>query len=53
MFAALVGSLVLAAAFGAARAATVRLWLSEGEAWTRGNAATALPWVLAVAAHLG
>lgn len=53
VFAALAGSLVLAAGFGAARAATVRLWLRDGEAWTQGNAATALLWVLAVGGHLG
>ena len=53
VFAALAGSLVLAAGFGAARAATVRLWLRDGEAWTQGNVATALLWVLALGAHLG
>jgi hypothetical protein len=47
------GSLVLAAAFGALRAATVRIWIQGGQAWSRGNWLTALLWVAAVAAHLG
>lgn len=50
---ALLGSLALAAAFGAARAATVRLWLQDGRAWSKGNLVTALLWVVALAAHLG
>jgi hypothetical protein len=49
----LAGSLVLAAAFGALRAATVRIWIADGQAWSRGNWLTALLWVAAVAAHLG
>ena len=49
----LAGSLVLAAAFGALRAATVRIWITDGQAWSRGNWLTALLWVAAVAAHLG
>lgn len=50
---ALAGSLVLAGAFGAARAATVRIWLQDGQAWMKGNLVTAGLWVLAVGAHLG
>ena len=50
---ALAGSLVLAAVFGAARAATVRLWLQDGQPWAQGNLLTAALWVLALAAHLG
>jgi hypothetical protein len=50
---ALVGSLILAAVFGAARAATVRIWLQDGQAWSKGNLVTAGLWVVAVAAHLG
>ncbi len=50
---ALGGSLVLAAIFGAARAATVRIWLQNGQAWMKGNALTAVLWVAAVGAHLG
>jgi len=50
---ALVGSLVLAALFGAARAATVKIWMQEGQPWVKGNLLTAALWVAAVAAHLG
>jgi hypothetical protein len=50
---ALVGSLVLAAAFGAARAATVKIWMQDGQAWVKGNLLTAGLWVLALGAHLG
>jgi hypothetical protein len=52
-YAALGGSLVLAAGFGALRASTVRLWNAEGQVWSQGNWLTALLWVLALAAHLG
>lgn len=51
--AALAGSLVLAVVFGLLRAATVRVWIKDGAAWTQGNWLTALLWVVAVAAHLG
>lgn len=50
---ALIGSLILAAVFGAARAATVRIWLQDGQAWSKGNLLTAALWIVAVAAHLG
>jgi hypothetical protein len=50
---ALVGSLILAAVFGAARAATVRIWVQDGQAWSKGNLLTAALWVVAVGAHLG
>jgi hypothetical protein len=50
---ALVGSLILAAVFGAARAATVRIWLQDGQAWSKGNLLTAALWLVAVGAHLG
>jgi hypothetical protein len=50
---ALIGSLILAAVFGAARAATVRIWLQDRQAWSKGNVLTAALWVVAVAAHLG
>jgi hypothetical protein len=52
-YAALGGSLVLAAAFGAVRAATVRVWIQDGVAWSKGNWLTAVLWVVALAAHLG
>lgn len=50
---ALLGSLVLAAVFGAVRAFTVRLWIQDGQPWVKGNLLTAALWILAVAAHLG
>jgi hypothetical protein len=51
--AALAGSLVLAAIFGVLRASTTKIWLQNGQAWSKGNWLTAVLWVLAVAAHLG
>ncbi len=51
--AALAGSLVLAAGFGAIRAATVRIWMQDGRPWSQGSWLTATLWVVAVAAHLG
>jgi hypothetical protein len=50
---ALVGSLLLAALFGAARAAPVKIWLQDGETWAKGNLLTAALWIAALAAHLG
>jgi hypothetical protein len=50
---ALVGSLVLAAVFGAIRAATVKIWIQDGRPWSQGNWLTALLWVVAVGAHFG
>jgi hypothetical protein len=50
----LVGSLVLAALFGAARALTTKVWVdNSGVAWRKGNVLTAVLWVLSLAAHLG
>jgi hypothetical protein len=53
LIAALIGSLVLAAGFGAARAATVRIWTQSGQPWSQGNWLTVVLWIVAVAAHLG
>jgi len=53
VIAALAGSLVIAAAFGAIRAATVRVWLDGGQAWRQGNWLTAVLWIVSLAAHLG
>ncbi len=53
IFAALGGSLVLAAIFGALRASTVRVWLQDGQAWSKGNWLTATLWIASLAAHLG
>jgi hypothetical protein len=51
--AAVIGSLVLAAAFGAARALTVRVWRQDGLLWRRGTWLTAALWIASLAAHLG
>jgi hypothetical protein len=53
VIAALAGSLVIAAVFGAIRAATVRVWVDGGQAWRQGNWLTALLWIVSLAAHLG
>jgi hypothetical protein len=42
VIAALAGSLVIAAVFGAIRAATVRVLVDDGQAWRQGNWLTAL-----------
>jgi hypothetical protein len=52
-FAALGGSLVLAAIFGVLRAGTVRVWFQDGQAWSQGNWLTATLWIASLAAHLG
>jgi hypothetical protein len=49
----LVASFVVAAAFGAGRASTVRIWRAEGQLWRQGTYVTAALWILAVAVHLG
>lgn len=53
VIAALAGSLVIAALFGAVRAATVRVWVEGGQAWRQGNWLTAVLWVVSLAVHLG
>ena len=52
-YAALAGSLALAAGFGVLRAATVRIWLQDGQPWSRGSWITASLWIVALAVHLG
>jgi hypothetical protein len=52
-YAALGGSLVLAAVFGVLRAGTVRIWSQDGQVWIKGNWLTGLLWIVALAAHLG
>ena len=52
-FAALAGSLVLAAIFGALRAGTVRVWLQDAQPWSQGNWLTAVLWIASLIAHLG
>jgi hypothetical protein len=51
--AAVVGSLILAAVLGAARAPTVRVWRQDGQLLRKGTWLTAALWVVAFAAHLG
>jgi len=53
VFAALAGSLVVAAIFGAIRAASVRVWVEGGQGWRQGNWLTALLWIVSLAVHLG
>jgi uncharacterized membrane protein YhaH (DUF805 family) len=53
IIAAVVGSLVLAAVFGVARALTVRVWRQGGQLMRKGTWITAVLWVIAVAAHYG
>jgi hypothetical protein len=52
-YAALLGSLALAAGFGILRAVTVRIWLQDGQPWSRGSWITAALWIVALAVHLG
>src|SRR5262245_30553208 len=51
--AALIGSLVLAATFGVIRAMTVRVWIKDGQPWSKGSILTAGLWVVAMVVHLG
>ena len=50
---ALVGSLVIAAVFGAIRALTVRVWRENGQLLRKGTWLTAVLWILSLATHLG
>lgn len=52
-YAALGGSLVLAAIFGVLRAGTVRIWSQDGQVWSKGNWLTAALWLIAIGVHLG
>jgi hypothetical protein len=51
--AAVIGSLVLAAAFGAIRALTVSVWREDGQLLRKGTWLTGVLWILSLAAHLG
>ncbi len=53
VFVALAGSLVIAAVFGAIRAATVRVWVDGGRALRQGSWLTAVLWIVSLGAHLG
>ena len=48
----LIGSLALAAAFGVARAATVRLSFRQGQWWSQGTWLTAILWIASLGSHL-
>ncbi|HEY0279785.1 MAG TPA: hypothetical protein VGC32_16100 [Solirubrobacterales bacterium] len=48
----LAASLVVAAAFGAIRATTVRLWVDDGRLLRQGTLITAALWLIAIAVHL-
>lgn len=49
----LVGSMVVGAGLGAARAATVVIWRApDGTAWRKGSLLTAALWVVSLGAHL-
>ena len=50
---AVIGSLVLAAAFGVLRALTVKVWRESGQLLMKGSWLTGVLWAIAVAAHLG
>ena len=53
VFAALAGSLALAAITGAIRAMTVRVWIQAGQALRQGSWITAVLWVVSLGVHLG
>jgi hypothetical protein len=50
---ALAGSLLIAAAFGAIRAATVHVWVDGGQGLRQGTWLTAVLWVVSLGVHLG
>ena len=49
----LVTGLVIGAALGLLRAATVRLWVRDGAVYTQGHAMTAALWIVGIAIHIG
>jgi hypothetical protein len=53
VIAAAAGSLLLAAATGALRAPSVRLWRQGGQVWQRGTAVTVVLWLVSLGLHLG
>lgn len=53
VMAALAGSLLIAAAFGAIRAATVHVSVDGGQGWRQGTWLTAVLWVVSLGVHLG
>jgi hypothetical protein len=53
VFAALAGSLFLAALFAGFRAATVHVWVDGGVTWRKGTWLTAVLWIASLVVHLG
>ncbi len=49
----LVAGLVIGAALGLVRAATVTLWVRDGAVWTQGHALTAVLWIVGIGIHIG
>jgi hypothetical protein len=49
----LVTGLVVGAALGLLRAATVKLWVRDGAVWTQGHALTAALWIVGIGVHIG
>jgi hypothetical protein len=49
----LVTGLVVGAALGLLRAATVRLWVRDGVVYTQGHAMTAALWIVGIGIHIG
>jgi hypothetical protein len=49
----LVTGLVVGAALGLLRAATVKLWVRDGAVYTQGHALTATLWIVGIAVHVG
>lgn len=49
----LVTGLLVGAALGLLRAATVRLWVDDGVVHTQGHAMTAALWIVGIGVHLG
>jgi hypothetical protein len=53
VFAALAGSFILAIVFAAIRAATMHIWVDNGQPWRKGTALTAVLWIVSLGVHLG
>ena len=49
----LVIGLVIGAALGLVRAATVKLWVRDGAVYTQGHALTATLWIVGIGIHIG
>lgn len=49
----LVTGLVLGAALGLVRAATVKIWVRDGAVYTQGHALTAALWIVGIGVHIG